>query len=67
MACAVGRVAWHEAARLGYSAIGASPGPRRIDPWIPPEEPRSSPFAAFLRGLRGVLMGVRGTSRRRGA
>lgn len=67
MAYAVRRAAWYEAARLGYATIGASPAPRRLDPWILPEEPKHGAFAAFLQGLRGALMGVRGTSRRQGA
>ncbi len=67
MACASGRSGGFDAARLAYANAGAGPVPRRNDPWAAPEEPRRISIVAFFRGLRGALMGVRGTSRRQGA
>jgi len=67
MAYAVGPAAWTDATRLGYATSGAGPVPRRTDSWLTPKERKRSVLAAFLRGLRGMLMGVRRTSRRQGA
>lgn len=67
MACAIGRAVAFDAAPLAYASAGAGPVPRRNDSWAAEEGPRWISIVAFFRGLRGALMGVRGTSRRQGA